>query len=61
MDIRSMSSIVDKVRELMSKELEKDPNLTPGEYERLFVDHYLALIDGLTIPSTNSKGKKYVR
>jgi hypothetical protein len=54
-------SIVDKVKELMRLELEQNPNLTPKEYEKLFVDHYLSLIDTMTIPSTNSKGKKYVR
>lgn len=60
MDYRSVS-IVDKVKELMRKELEDNPNLTPKEYEKLFVDHYLSLIDTMTISSTNSKGKKYVR
>ena len=60
MDYRSVS-IVDKVKDLMRKELEDNPNLTPKEYEKLFVDHYLSLIDTMTIKSTNSKGKKYVR
>jgi len=53
-------SLVDKVKELMSKELEDNPDLTNKEYEELFVKHYLSLIDTLTIPCTNSKGKSRV-
>ena len=52
--------IVDKVKELMVKELESDPNLTEKEYEQLFVHHYLSLLDTLKIPSFNSKGKNRV-
>ena len=52
--------IIDKVRELMSKELEKDPNLTDKEYEQLFVHHYLSLLDTLKVPSFNSKGNNRV-
>lgn len=54
------SSIVDKVKELMKQELESNPDLTTKEYEELFVKHYLSLIDTMTIPSTNSKGKSRV-
>ena len=53
-------SLVSKVKELMNKELEKDPNLTDKEYEKLFVDHYLSLLQGITLPSFNSKGKPRV-
>jgi hypothetical protein len=49
--------IVDKVKELMVKELESDPNLTEKEYEQLFVYHYLSLLDTLKVHSFNSKGK----
>ena len=52
--------IVDKVKELMVKELESDPNLTEKEYEQLFVHHYLSLLDTLKSPSFNSKGKNRV-
>ena len=52
--------IVDKVKELMIKEVEANPHLTNKEYEELFVKHYLSLIDTMTIPSTNSKGKSRV-
>ena len=52
--------IVDKVKELMVKELEANPDLTPREYEELFVKHYLSLIDTMTISSTNSRGKSRV-
>jgi hypothetical protein len=53
-------SLVDKVKELMIKEVQANPDLTDKEYEQLFVSHYLSLIDTLTIPSTNSKGKSRV-
>lgn len=53
-------SLVDKVKELMSKELEANPDLTNKEYEELFVKHYLSLIDTMTISYTNSKGKSRV-
>jgi hypothetical protein len=52
--------IVDKVKELMKKELESNPDLTTKEYEELFVKYYLSLIDTMTIPSTNSRGKNRV-
>jgi hypothetical protein len=54
-------SLVSKVKELMNKELEKDPNLTDKEYEKLFVDHYLSLLDTLKVPSFKSKGNVHVR
>ena len=59
LDYKHMS-LVDKVKELMIKEVEANPDLTDKEYEQLFVKHYLSLIDTLTIPSTNSKGKSRV-
>jgi len=52
--------IIDKVKELMVKEVEANPNLTDKEYEQLFVQHYLSLLDELRIPSFNSKGKNRV-
>ena len=61
MDLRSMSSIVNQVKELMKKELEENPHLCDKEYEQAFVKHYLSLIDTMRITETNSKGKKRVR
>lgn len=58
MDYQRM--IVDKVKELMKKELEAHPDLTDKEYEKLFVHHYLSLLDTLKVPSFKSKGNNRV-
>jgi len=55
-----LMSLVNKVKEIMIKEVEDNPDLTDKEYEELFVKHYLSLIDTMTIPSTNSRGKSRV-
>lgn len=52
--------IIDKVKELMTKEVEANPDLTDKEYEQLFVHHYLSLLDTLKVPSFKSKGNNRV-